>query len=333
LILASGRAVFLTRVWFRARAYAIDERSLARIGLAETATSRVVTLVEKLGTGALREVNVVLFPAVADEVLRSLLEGAWRAGLVRVRSDSESARRGLPGFADRGRSTRLPAEDAGSPRCRRDTIAPAIGLGAHRRRVRADRIGYLFAVRCRFVLGWLISGYLSLCVVASMGIGWPATVLYATLLNVLALRDLTRNAIKARVDGYVDRRAWLPAVSGRVWVPSSQLVHASDQHREGDRRSPTARGAPSPSARERAESALPAAPRARDPQGLHCARRHGLPSRRHATTAERTRCDAVSEERSTARAARPRRSRDAGGGRPGPAPPASVTLRTPSTRA
>jgi hypothetical protein len=235
-VLAPKRVVFLTRVWFRARAYTIEQSSLARVGLAETATSRIVKLVERLGTGALREVDVVLFPAGQDEVLRSLFEGTWRSGLVRVRSDSESARRGLPGFG--GRSSRYaPADEAGSLTLQGTiTIAAAIVCGVLTGGVFVPiGTGYLFSpYKLRFLFGWLISGYLSLCVVASMGFGWPAAVLYATLLNVVALRDLTRNALKARVDGYVDRRAWLPAVAGRVWVPESRLASESDRHQEGD---------------------------------------------------------------------------------------------------
>lgn len=238
LVLMPGKVVFVTRVWFRPRAYTLEGENLARIGLADSTTSRIVTLVEKIPTGALREVHVVLFPALESEVHAALANGAGRAGLVRVRSDSPSARRALPGFADRGRSTRfLPAEDAGSLRLQGLlTVVSAIGFGILTGGVFVPiGTGYLFSpFKRRFFLGWLISGYLSLCVFASMGIGWPAAVLYASLLNVLALRDLTRHALKARVDGYVDRRAWLPSVASRVWVPAAQLADPRDAHREGD---------------------------------------------------------------------------------------------------
>src|SRR5690606_11976936 len=94
--------------------------------------------------------------------------------------------------------------------------------------------GYLLSpFKRRFALGLALSAYLSLSVAFSMGLGWPAAVLYASLLNVLALRDLTRNALKARIDGYVDKRAWLPAVASRVWIARESLGAASDRWEEG----------------------------------------------------------------------------------------------------
>lgn len=232
LVLAPGRVTFVARVLFRPRAWAVAEDALARIGLADTTTARAVTLVDRLPSGALREVHVYLFPAREDEVRAALEAGASRAGLRRVRADSESARRGLPGYADRARSVRfLPEGEAGSLRLQGLlTIAAAIIGGVLTGGVFVPiGTGYLASPFARrFVLGWLLSGYLSLSVVASMGLGWPAAVLYASLLNVLALRDLTRNALKARVDGYVDRRAWLPIVASRVWVPASAIVAPGD---------------------------------------------------------------------------------------------------------
>lgn len=233
LVLAEDRVAFVTRVMWRPRAYAIEEARLARVGYADTATARVVTLVERLESGALREARVYLFPAREDEVLAVLEEGAARAALVRVRPDGEAARRGLPGFADRERSVRfLPASEAGSLRLQGlVTIAAAVIVGVLTGGVFVPiGAGYLLSpFKRRFVLGVLASGYLSLCIALSMGLGWPAAVLYASVLNVLALRDLTRNALKARVDGYVDRRAFLPLVASRVWVPASAPIAARDR--------------------------------------------------------------------------------------------------------
>ena len=64
--------------------------------------------------------------------------------------------------------------------------------------------------------------------------GWPAAVAYATLLNVLCLRDLARNAIKARVEGFVDKRAFLPLVCGRSWIPERAVARPADLHRDAD---------------------------------------------------------------------------------------------------
>lgn len=238
LVLAPGRVLVLTRIAFRPRAFEVPAARLARLGLAETATTRVVTLSERQPSGALRQTHVYLFPARADEVLGALRAGAEQADLRAVRAESESARRGLPGFSDRGRSVRfLPAEAAGSLRLQGLlTLLAAVGVGVLSGGVFVPiGAGYLFSpFKRRFALGVLLSGYLSLCIVASMGLGWPAAVLYASVLNALALRDLTRSALKAQVDGYVDRRAWLPLVAGRVWVPSSALLGAEDLAREAD---------------------------------------------------------------------------------------------------
>jgi hypothetical protein len=255
-VLAPSETIFLTRVWWRARALRIaahppvpgegDSRDpsegsvegLARVGLADTATNRVVTLVERLKSGALREVHVYLFPAVKSAVLPPIEAGAARAGLVHVRADSPSARAGLPGFADRGRSVRfLPQDEAGSLRLQGLlTIAAAISVGLLTGGVFIPiGTGYLASpFKSRFVVGWLISGYLALCVFGTFGFGWPAAVLSASVLNVLTLRDQTRNALKARVDGFVDKRAWLPIVASRVWISSALLESPTDRCQEGD---------------------------------------------------------------------------------------------------
>ena len=253
LVLAPSETIFLTRVWWRARALRIGahpaeappgegvgarDEGLVRVGLADTATNRVVTLVERLTSGALREVHVYLFPAVESAVLPLIEAGAAQAELVHVRADSPSARAVLPGFADRERSVRfLPEERAGSLRLQGLlTIASAIGFGLLTGGVFIPiGTGYLASpFKTRFLVGWLISGYLALCVLGTMGLGWPAAVLYASVLNVLTLRDQTRNALKARVDGFVDKRAWLPMVANRVWVSSRGLKSPSDRCEEGD---------------------------------------------------------------------------------------------------
>jgi hypothetical protein len=237
LIVARGRVVFLTRVFFRPRALSIAEADLTRLALADTATSRVVTLVERLPSGALREAHLYLFPALSEEVVHALEVGGERAGLVRVRADSESARCGLPGYADRTKSVRfLPASELGSLRLSGlVTVVCAIAIGILSAGMFVPiGTGYLLTpYKRRFFVGWAISAYLTLCVVASGGLGWPATVAYASLLNVLALRDLTRNALKARVDGFVDRRAFLPAVASRVWVPKTAVLEPGDRYTEG----------------------------------------------------------------------------------------------------
>lgn len=231
LILGGDRTVFLTRVMFRPRALVVEEDRLSRVGYADTTTNRVVTLVARTASGALGEVHVYLFPALEEEVAPALEAGL--DGFVRVRVDSGSARSALPGFADRERSVRfLPAEKAGSLRLQGIlSIAAAIIGGVLTGGVFVPiGTGYFASPYWRRgLVGWLLSGYLSLSVLGSMGLGWPAAVLYASVLNAVALRDLTRNALKARVDGFVDRRAWLPVVASRVWVPAAGLASDADR--------------------------------------------------------------------------------------------------------
>lgn len=234
LVLGATRTVFLSRVRFRSRALVLHEDALARVGLADNSTNRVVTLVSRAPSGALGEVHVYLFPARKDEILPALEAGL--EGFVRVRIESTSARAGLPGYADRGRSVRfLPADAAGSLRLQGlITIAFAIVVGILTGGVFVPiGTGYFGSPFWRRgVVGWIVSGYLALSVLGSMGMAWPAAVLYASLLNVVALRDLTRNALKARADGFVDRRAWLPIVASRVWVPPAGLASPADRWTE-----------------------------------------------------------------------------------------------------
>ncbi len=238
LVIANGTVWFAARAMFKPRILEVSHDELARIGLAQTSTNRMITLVERLESGALRETVLYLFPAVEDDVLPLLERGSQGAGLARVRIESESARAGLPGFAQRGGSVRfLPAEEAGSLRLQAlTTIVTAVGIGLLTGGVFIP-IGAGYAVspfKRRFLFGLAVSSYLGLCVIGSVGLGWPAAVVYATLLNAIALRDLARNALKAKVDGFVDKRAFLPPVSDRVWVPESGLRAEADRWQEGD---------------------------------------------------------------------------------------------------
>jgi hypothetical protein len=237
LVFTAGAVFFVTRVRFRTRALRFDDATLARLGLADTATDRAVALSLRTDNGGLLEVLLHLFPSAEAEVLPLLERGAEHAGLVRVRAHSESARRGLPGFAQAGSSTRyLPANQAGSLRTQAVlTLVAAVAFGVLSGGLFIP-IGLGYAISPyprRFALGLGISAYLSLCVLGSLGFGWPVAVIYAVLLNTVALRDLTRSAVKARVDGFVDKRAFLPAVSGRVWVPAAGTADA-DRWQEGD---------------------------------------------------------------------------------------------------
>lgn len=238
IVLARGEILFATRVLFRPHLLRWTESSLARVGLATMATSRTLTIVDRTEGGGLREIAFHLFPAYDDEILPLVERGAARAGLARTRPHSESARQGLPGYAQRAGSVRyLPPERAGSVRGQCVvTIAVAIVVGVLTGGVLVP-IGTGYAMSPfprRFVVGILVSAYLALCVVATFGAAWPVTVLYAVILNTLALRDLTRTALKARIDGFVDRRAFLPTVSERVWLPESSLRTPQDRWREDD---------------------------------------------------------------------------------------------------
>jgi len=238
LVIANGTVWLAARAMFRPRLLRIDHDELARLGLAQTTTNRMVTLVEKLDSGALRETVLYLFPAVEDDVLPLLERGTAGAGLVRVRVDSGSARTALPGYAQRAGSVRFrPAEEAGSLRAQAIvTIATAVTVGILTGGMLVPiGAGYLISpFRRRFWVGLALTVYLGLCVVGTAGLGWPAALAYASILNVIALRDLARNALKARIDGFVDARAWLPPVCDRVWVPERGLGGDGDRWHEGD---------------------------------------------------------------------------------------------------
>jgi hypothetical protein len=181
----------------------------------------------------LRSATLHLFPAYDDEVLPHVEHGAATSGLVRVRPHGESARRTLPGFASKDEPGRYVAADrAGSLRGQAlTTIVAAVGLGVLSGGVFVPiGAGYVRSpFPQRFVLGLGVSAYLALCVLGTFGAAWPVAVLYAVILNTLALRDLTRAALAARIDGFVDRRAFLPSVAERVWIPRTSVLDARDE--------------------------------------------------------------------------------------------------------
>ncbi|MCC6217695.1 MAG: DUF4126 family protein [Polyangiaceae bacterium] len=238
LVVAPGGVRFVTRVWWRRRVLAIEEGALVRLGLAESATNRVLTLSRRSASGGVEGLTFTLFPAFADEAVAALERGAATANLVRVRPSSESARRGVEGYAERGQGGRyLPAPAAGSLRTQVTLgIAGAIAGGVLTAGAFVPiGLGYLASpFRWRAAVGLLASGYLTLWVLGTFGAAWPVALVYSTLLNAIALRDLARAALKARIDGVVDRRAFLPPVSGRVWVPAAGLAAETDRHRPGD---------------------------------------------------------------------------------------------------
>ncbi len=238
LVFAPHAVWFAARVLWRPRILAVEGDTLARVGLAQTTTARMVTLVDRTPNGGLREALLYLYPAEASAIVPLLERAAGGAKLVRVRIDSGSAREGLPGYAHRHESVRyLPADQAGSLRTQAlTTLIAAVVLGVLSGGLFVP-IGAGYALSPyprRFVFGLLVSSYLTLCVVGSIGLGWPAAVIYAALMNAIALRDLVRLALKARVDGFVDKRAFLPPVCDRVWVPASGVRTPDDAWRESD---------------------------------------------------------------------------------------------------
>jgi hypothetical protein len=238
LVFAPDAVWFASRVLWRPRVHAVAEPSLARLGLAQTTTERIVTLIDHTPHGGLRETVLHLYPAEEKHLVPVLERAAREAGLTRVRSDSDSAREGLPGYAQRGSSSRyLPAEEAGSLRAQAlTTLVAALGVGLFSGGIVVP-IGAGYALSPhprRFVAGLCFTAYFSLFVLGSAGLGWPIAVLYATLLNIVALRDLARLALRSRIDGFVDKRAFLPPVSAHVWVPPRTLRAPDDAWRETD---------------------------------------------------------------------------------------------------
>jgi hypothetical protein len=238
LVLGGDAVYFATRIMWRPTLVAFPHERLTRIGLAQSTTARTIAISETTPAGGIDEVVLYLFPSVEEDILPELALAADATRLRRVKPDSESARRGLPGYAQRGKSVRfiLPLE-AGSLRTQALlTIGGAIVAGVLTGGLFIPiGLGYaLSPFPRRFFLGLFASACLTLAILGTMGFGWPVALIYAVLLNTVALRDMARAALKARVDGYVDKRAFLPSVSERVWVPESRLLTASDAWKEGD---------------------------------------------------------------------------------------------------
>lgn len=222
---------FFARGWLRPRELAVPPARLVRVGVADSATVRQLVVVEEISPDATREHVFTLFPALAVEVEAALARGAAAAGWDRVRPRSDSARRGLPGTPGVPLGRRyVAAAAAGSLELQGFvtvlvaavvgvlTVGACVPVGA----------GYLFSpFRPRLLAGLALTAYLSL--LALTGAGWPIAVFYGVLLNVVALRDLTRQAIKAHVDGYVDRRAFVPPVCGLVYVPRARVLADRDR--------------------------------------------------------------------------------------------------------
>ncbi len=232
LILAEGATLFACRAWFRTLVYEVSHEDLSRVSLAELTTERVVALSDRSEAGGIRESFFHLFPAEKERVVPSIVNGAESSGLVRVNVESESARVALPGYAQAGKSVRFrPADEVGSLKGQAAlTIIGAIlfGLASLGTFVPVG-LGYLISpFKRRFVLGLLISGYLALCVWGSAFFGWPVALAYAVILNAVALRDMTRQTLKARVDGYVDKRAFMPPVASFAWVSKHAVLDEAD---------------------------------------------------------------------------------------------------------
>lgn len=243
-----GQLVFLpTGIWFvarglwRPRALVVKSERIARLGYAESATLRQLVVVEWAASSRPREHVFALFPALSAEVEAVLARGAEVARLARVRPRSPSARRGLPGALGIPLGGRyVAAAAAGRLELQGATTVVAAGvLGLLTVGVFVPiGAGYLLSpFQRRFWLGLAVSGYLSL--LALTGAGWPIAVFYGILLNVVALRDLARQAIKAKVDGYVDRWAFLPPVCTVVFVPEALVVSEDDR---GDGEAPASVG-------------------------------------------------------------------------------------------
>jgi hypothetical protein len=222
---------FVTRHWLRARELEVPTGRLARVGIAESVTTRQVVVTEECPGEPAREHVFTLFPALATEVEAVLARGAEVAGWERVRPRSRSARRGLPGHGSAPQPPRFVAAAAagrlelqGMVTVLVAVVVGVLTVGA----VVPVGAGYLLSpFRRRFALGLAVTAYLSL--LALTGAGWPVAVFYGVLLNVVALRDLARQAVKAHVDGYVDRTAFLPPVCGAVFVARDRVLSEEDR--------------------------------------------------------------------------------------------------------
>jgi hypothetical protein len=237
-VFSESSVYFAVRSFFRSKLVEFPREDLQRIGLASSTTRRILAITGKLDQGPLRNVFLYFFPSVDDDIVPLVLEGASRSKLVEVRPRSESARRGVLGYDARDRDGGRYRSDAGSLRTQAVvTIATAIIGGVLTGGVFIPiGAGYLFSpLRVRAVLGLAFSLYFALCVLGSFGFGWPAAVVYAAILNAVALRDLSRAAVRARIEGIVDKDAFLPPVANRVWVPEPRVLRDADRSKDGDR--------------------------------------------------------------------------------------------------
>lgn len=226
---------FLAPGWFGTKVFRVDASSLSRVGLSTTTTARQLVVVEQDAAGP-HETTIVLFPAAEAEIRAAVDRGTSLAGLVRVKANSGSARQGLPGNSPLAKpGAYVSAAQAGDLNFQGVVTvftAALVGILSVGTFVPIGA-GYLFSpFRRRFLLCLFISAYLLLWSLTIAG--WPLAVLYAVACNVVALRDLTRQAHKARIDGYVDPRKYLPPVCGQVWVPAARLLDPMDRWTELD---------------------------------------------------------------------------------------------------
>jgi hypothetical protein len=221
---------FAARKLIGSRRISVPFERLERVGLAEAVNARQLVVVERLENGARRQLVFSLFPGLEADVLGALQSAMRTTGLVAVDPRSESARAHLPDLAHAYRERFVPAEKAGSLRTQGlvTVLAAALVGGLTLGTYIPIGAGYLFSpMRSRFLVGLALSAYLSLC--ALTGFGLPLAIFYGALANALVLRDLTRHALAARLDGRVDRWAFLPPVCGRVWVRTADVLRPEDR--------------------------------------------------------------------------------------------------------
>lgn len=234
LVLNASGARFVAKKLFGASSHLVPAKQLARLGLAETATIRSIEVCDAAETPMV-QTWIHLFPADAARVQQSLERGVRAAGLEPVKPESESARSGLPGaqalLDDPNHPRYRPASAAGDLRAQAlTTIIAAVITGVLTMGTFIPvGAGYAYsAFPKRLVLSLLLSLYLMACAVGTAFTALPVTIAYAVVLNLVALRDMTRNAVRARTEGFVDKRAFLPLVSHRVFIPRARLRSPSD---------------------------------------------------------------------------------------------------------
>ncbi|MBX3183256.1 MAG: DUF4126 domain-containing protein [Polyangiaceae bacterium] len=227
LIIDEHGVSFVVKGLLRVRRHHVGLSELQRIGLVETLTYRALTFAGASGG----ERALYLFPGTPAATSRRIIQAAAAAKLVRVRTGSASARFHIEGVQ---RLRYLPAARLGDLRLQGLlTVGAAIIGGVLTGGVWVPiGVGYLTSpFKGRFLVGLLLSGYLAASVLFSVGFFWPVAIVYAAVLNAVALRDLSRHALKAHLDGTVDTWSFLPNVPCAVWVPSAA---PGDEFRESD---------------------------------------------------------------------------------------------------